>query len=266
MKKILPISFLLLSFFLSFISVSAQDFDYSRSLSDYLYNYNLYRSAYNEYVGAKSEYQTYQTLTSQTKSLEATKKMLLARDESLKTYLTALRMKLKDTTNILDYQQNLSYIKLDNEITWLSDHKNSLPSSGTIEDLLETSQELEKRYPQIEVLSYQTLGVIMTGKETQIHNRVLEEIKKTESKINQIKATGEDTTSLERWLMQAKEKMTRSEEKGKEAQGYLTQMKVTETNKKNVWNKAQKAFEEENQYLKEAISYLKEIVREIKRA
>ena len=227
MKRFL-LTFLLL---LLPFTVNAQDFDFNRAFQDYLYNYNLYRSSHLEYVSAKSEYLTYKTLTAQTKALEATKKMLLARAETLKTYLTALRLKLKETTGILNYQQNMYYLKLDNEVTWIGTHKNSLPSAGTLEDLVKISQEAEKRYPTMEILAYQTLGTVMTGKEITLRDKINEQISKTEGKINQIKETGEDTTTLERWLIQAKEKIKRSEEKEKEAQNLLSGIKTTDKNK-----------------------------------
>ncbi|MFZ5366344.1 MAG: hypothetical protein ACOZBZ_03535 [Patescibacteria group bacterium] len=248
----------------SYIATYAQDFDFNRAFQDYTYNYNLYRSAHLEYISAKSEYLTYKTLTAQTKALEKTKNMLLNRAETLKTYLTALRMKLKETTGILNYQQNIYYLKLDNEVSWLATHKNSLPSAGTLEDLVKISQEAENRYPSIEILAYQTLGQVLLGKENSLREKINEQISKTQDKINQIKETGEDTTILERWLIQAKEKIKRSEEKEKEGQDLLSGLKPTDTSKQESWNKAQKAFEEENQYLKEAVSFLKEIIREIK--
>lgn len=260
MKRFLPTLLLLLLP----LTVKAQDLDFNRAFQDYIYNYNLYRSSHLEYVSAKSEYLTYKTLTAQTKALEATQKMLLSRAETLKTYLTALRMKLKETTGVLNYQQNMYYLKLDNEVTWISSHETSLPSAATLDDLVKISQEAEKRYPTMEILAYQTLGTVMTGKEVTLRDKINEQISKTEAKINQIKETGEDTTTLERWLIQAKEKIKRSEEKEKEAQNILSGLKTTDKNKIQTWNKAQKAFEEENQYLKEAVSYLKEILREIK--
>lgn len=263
MKRLLGI-FLTFTLLLFYSPALSQDFDFNRAFQDYLYNYNLYRSSHLEYVSAKSEYLTYKTLTAQTKALEATKKMLLARAETLKTYLTALRLKLKETTGILNYQQNMYYLKLDNEVTWIGTHKNSLPSAGTLEDLVKISTEAEKRYPTMEILAYQTLGTVMTGKEITLRDKINEQISKTEGKINQIKETGEDTTTLERWLIQAKEKIKRSEEKEKEGQNIISAIKPTDKNKIQSWNKAQKAFEEENQYLKEAVSHLKEIIREIK--
>lgn len=265
MKRPLSLFCFLVFLFFSFSVASAQDFDFNRALQDYLYNYNLYRSAHIGYVSAKSEYLTYKTLSAQTRALEATRKMLDSRAQALKTYLTALRMKLKETTGVTNYQQNLQYLKLDNEVTWLNLHQEALPSPGTIEDLIKISSELEKRYSSIEVLSYQTLGTILGGKENDLREKINDQVSKTENKIEEIKAAGEDVSLLERWLIEIKQKITRSEEKQREAEQILISMKSNERDKKKIFDKAQLTFEESNQYLKEAVSNLYEIIREIKR-
>jgi hypothetical protein len=264
MRRLPILSFLLIIFLLGFSPVLAQEFDFNKAYQDYQYNYNLYRSSHIDYIAARSEYLNYRTLTSQTKAIEKTKEMLLNRAETLKTYLTALRIKLRETTGITNYDQNISYLKLDNKVTFISSHKNSLPSAASLEDLVKISTELEKAYPEIEVLSYQTLGKIIIGKESYLRQKINEQIQMLEEKINEIRNEGEDTTIPERWLIQTKEKIKRSEEKEKEAQTVLDRISTGDANKIFSWNKAQKLFEEENQYLKEAISSIKEIIREIK--
>jgi len=247
-----------------YIVAHAQDFNFERALQDYIYNYNLYRAAHLEYVSAKGEYLTYKTLTAQTKALNKTLNMLTARTNVLKTYLTALRMRIKETAGLTDYQKNAYYLKLDNEINWLEGHNNRLPSAGTLEDLVKTSQELENRYPQIQLMAYQSLGTIIMGRETNLRDKIKNQISLTEDKVQKIRETGEDTTVLERWLIQAKEKMNRSEDKEKEVTSLLAKMDSSTSQREELWGEIQQRFEEENQYLKETASYLKEIIREIK--
>jgi len=243
----------------------AQDFDFNRAFNDYVYNYNLYRSAHLEYITAKSEYQTYNTLTSQTKALEATRKLLQQRDEALKTYLTALRMKLKEETGIIGYKQNLYFVKLDDEVAWTTEHQSLLTSPSTIEDLLEESEKMENRYPTTAVISYQTLGTILEGKENTLRDEVNNLVKLTEEKINEIRANNEDTATLERWLIEAKQKITLSEQKQTQALAVINSIEAKDKDKSEKYDQAKLLFEESNQYLKEAISFLKEIMREVKR-
>jgi hypothetical protein len=244
----------------------AQDFDFNKALSDYQYNYNIYRNDFSSFTSAKNEFLNYNTLTSENKALEATRKLLNQRAITVKTYLTAIRMKLKEMTSIVNYSQNLQYIKIDDEVTWIPQHQLEYASAGTINDLLKTSAIFEARYPEMEALAITSLGQIVGQEEINLRDEVNALIAKTEAKITQMRDAGEDTTMEERWLIQAKEKVKRSSEKGTAALAITNNVKVDKSNKLAYWNQAQVLFEEENQYLKEASSNLKEIIREIKSA
>lgn len=262
MKWLLP-GFILI--FLLFASpVFSEDFNSSKAYQDYLYNYNLYRSSHDNYLSAKNEHLSYKTLNSQTKALEATREMLKNRDEALRTYLTALRMRLKETTGIINYQQNLEYLKLDLETNWLTLHKDSLSAPTSLEDLFKTSADFEKRYPDTEVLAYQSLGTILSGKQDNIRNQISDQIKKIEDKITEIKNTGESVDKLQQWLGEAKKKVVASQTKQTEAENILKALDADENNKKGEFNNAQAAIGESNQNLKEAASFLTEIIVEIK--
>lgn len=239
-------------------------FDFDRAYQDYLYTYNQYRESHNEHITAKNQYLTYETLTAKDKALNATRNMLETRSEVLRTYLTALRMRLAETTEVVGYQANTLYLKLDNEVDWLIDHRDSLSSPSTIEDLLEISGEFEKRYPKTEVIIYQTLGEIIKSKETNLYQRGNELISETEEKILEIKAIDSEKALMwERWLLEAKKKAMRSLEKQEYAGKVLLALKPGDKISKD-FHEAQFALKESNQYLKEVVFYLKETIREIK--
>ncbi|MDP3888569.1 MAG: hypothetical protein Q8Q24_00850 [bacterium] len=268
MKKYLLsiFSFSIFSFFsfLVVFPVQAQNFDFSKALQDYSYNYNLYRSNYIEYVAATGEYQRYQTLTSQTKALDLTKVMLKSRDEALRTYLTALRLRLAETPKVTSYQQNLSFTKLDAEIAWLSSHKDSLNSPGTLPDLIKVSDQLQQKYPGIELLSYQVLGTILTGRENDLRDQVKGSTTDVEKMIEEKRNQGVNVDKLDRWLLEARNKISLSEAKQADAERTIQNIKVTAKNKSKVFNQAQFTYEESNQYLKESVTFLTEILNELK--
>lgn len=251
-------------FFLLSSQVAAQDFTYAKAYQDYLYNFDIYRTSHLEYATAKSEYQTYGTLTSQTKALEKTKKMLIARDETLRTFLTAVRMKLKEETSIIDYQQNLAYIKLDDQISFLKTHELVIPSASTIDDLNNNSVEFEFKYSESIFYTSQAKGVIFLGRVNVLNEEVNKEIVQIEEKINQMKESGKEVSDLERWLIQAKQKQSRSKEKYNLAINSLSQMNISR-NTAESFSLFIRNLEEANQYSKETITNLKEIIKEIKR-
>ena len=264
---------ILLLFVFSFLTVGgslttkAQEFNFNRANSDYLYNYGLYRQSYNEYVAAKQAYLKYQTLTSKTEALEKTKQMLKNQDEVIKTYLTALRLKLAETSGISEYEQNILYLKLDSEIAWFAKHQEEIQSAGSLDDLADSAKDGKEQYQKTEILIYESLGGILASKETGLREEINQKIKELKDKIGEIRLKGDKKTALaERWLLEAENRLTRSQEKQFAAQQILSSLKVSNTNKAGDYNQAQFAFEESHQYLKDANSYLKEVLREIKSA
>jgi len=272
MKRLLAIALLALSLITYHLSPQTsfsqeKVFDFNRAYQDYLHTCSQYREAHKDYIAAKSAYLTYKTLTAKTEAQTKTLKMLQLRNNVVRTYLTALRLKLAETTGISNYEQTVLYLKLDSEVSWYINHTDALPSAGSLEDLVETSAEAQEHYGQTEVLAYQTLGTILAGKEEALRDRFKEEINKINDKIAEIRQKGDkETAMLERWVLEAENKLTRSQEKQFEAQQKLAKLESYDSDKMKTYNEARSLFRESHQYLKEAHSYLKEIIREVKRA
>lgn len=268
MRKYLLIilaSFFIIHYSLFVLPGFAQEFNFNRAYNDYLYSYNQYRTAHTDYVAAKQQYLTYKTLTAKTTAQEKTLKMLEGRDEAVRTYLTALRLKLGETAGVSTDEQNILYLKIDAEVSWYQNHKSTLPSAGSISDLIELSDQAQDHYKETEVLAYQILGTVLAGKENALRDEIQTQINSLEEKIGQIRQEGEiDTKTLERWLLEAQNRLTWSKEKQFAAQSLLAGLKPRERNKANVYNRAQSSLTESHQYLKEANSYLLEIIREVK--
>ena len=267
MKKYLPVFLSLLLFLLLASQLNAQEFNFNKAYDDYLYNYNQYRQANTEYISAKQAHSSYQTLTSKEKAMEKTSNLLKNEDEVIKTYLTALRLKLAETTGISNYEQNVIYLKLDNEVIWYQNHQSKLSSAGSLEDLVKSGEEMKQRYQETQILAYQTLGAILAGKQNYQRQQINQQIQLLKEKIGVIRQTGDkQTATVERWLLEAENRLTRSQEKEFEAQQLLTKMKNSDRDKNKIYNQAQSQIEESHQYLKEANRYLREIIREVKSA
>lgn len=248
-----------------FISpIFGQNFDFNRAYQDYLYTYTQYRQTHSEYVTAKNQYLTYKTLTAKNKALIATREMLEKRSEVLRIYLTALRLRLGETTAVIGYQANILYLKIDKEVSWLTEHQESLSSASTIEELLKLSAEFESRYPQTKVTIYQALGEIIKSKEANLYQKAKQLISATEEKILEIKdQDSEKAFMLEGWLLEAKNKLASSSEKQDDAGKLLQALEPGDEIAKD-FHPVQFGLKESNQYLKEIVFYLKEIIQKIK--
>ncbi len=267
MKRFLPTIFVstLLLFFFSGL-VLAQEFNFDRAYADYLYNYNLYRESHDNYITARETFLKYQTLTSKNEALGKTKEMLQKQDEVIKTYLTALRIKLMENPGLSTDEQNILFGNLDNEIEWFRQHQEEVNTANSLEDLTALSEKSKEQYQKTEVLIYETLGAIFAGKEIGLREEISQQIKNLKEKVGEIRLKGDKDTSLtERWLLEAENRLTQSQEKQFEAQQKLSKI-GSSLDKNRSYNEAQSSLEESHQFLKEANSYLKEIIRELKHA
>lgn len=268
MKRLaLIFSFFLVAVFLLPRTASSQEsqFDFFRAYQDYTFNYGVYRRAHNDYVLAKGQYLSYKTLKAKTNAQEKTLAMLQARDEVIKTYLTALRLKLVETEGVPSLEKDALFGRIDTEVAWYEDHRIRLASAGSLEDLVENSDEVKDRYPSTEILYYQTLISILAGKENNFRERLMEIISDIKGKVAEIRQNQDkNTRKIERWILEAELRLTRSQEKTFEAQSTISGLKVRDRNKYQIYNAAQELIVESHQYLKEANSFLKEIMDEAK--
>jgi len=247
--------------------IKAQNFNFEKAYQDYLYNYNQYQQAHQKYEAARSAYLTYQTLTAKTEAASQTLKMLQRRDEVIRTDLIALKMKLAEIESFKSDQPAALTFKLSDEIDWYHQHLNQLTSAADLDDLLATSKEAEKKYQSSQVLAYQTLGIILISKESSLRERLKKEVEKIEEKIELIRQSGDKNTAvIERWLLEAKNKLIRSEEKESQAQQKLEKMAKSKSDSQKIYNEFRVLVYESHLYLKDTNTYLKELIKEIKRA
>lgn len=266
MKKIF-LSILALAF-LSVPSVSfAQNFDYNRAYSDYVFNTDLYNKSYAEYELARAAYMSTQTLAAKGQAQDATLKMLQNRDEMIKTYLTAIRLRIGETGGIAGTDQNLRYTQIDREVSWWNSHKARLSSAGTLEDLIEDSEEAEDHYGETEYAFYQGLSTILFGKLDKERGDLQKIVTDLKLKVEEIKnAKNKDTQKIERWIIEVDNRIERSRAKIAEARNIMTKMRVQDNRKADDFDEVKFTVKESQAYLKEAVNYLKQIITEIKTA
>jgi hypothetical protein len=192
--------------------------------------------------------------------------MLQARDEVVKTYITALRTRLSETGGILDDKRNALYSQIDASVLWFSDHKDKIPSAGSLDDLVKDSDEAGDYYSEKEYMLYDTLVTISIGKIAFIREKQDATLAEIKAKVSEIRTNGDkDTSVLERWILDTENRLTRSREKEIEALELMPKLKGNQ-NKINLGTYEDVLFKlsESLQYLKDANSYMKEIIKEIK--
>lgn len=245
----------------------SQEFDFNKAYQDYLYNSDIYQKAHADYDIARSQYLSSQTISSQTKAQEATAAMLTDRDQVLSTYLTALRMALKDAPGVDNGTKESLFSLIDAEISWYGDHKTKISSAGSLDDLVADSNEAAEQFKQTELMIYQVLVTISIGNTTDYRERARTEINDLRTKLSEIKVNGDkNVDSIDRALTDAEDRLSRSIEKETDAQTRLSKMKSSDKNKLVSFNSIELSVGESLSYIKEANSIVKDSIRQIKTA
>ena len=261
------VSIAVLVFFGVFLSfVSAQEFDYSKAYEDFSYNLSLHDQQKSVYQKARSEYLQFDTLTSKETVKEETLKLLLIRDEVVKTYLTSLRMKIRELKGLTDSEKEGYYSRIDEEYKYFEEHKNKLSSAGSLEDLVDDSDEALDRYDRSSktVIYYSLIG-IASGKNSYLRSEIEKQISEIKSKISEIRSNGDkDVSSIERSITDLENKISRSKEKDSESLNMVNQIKTTEKDKEDVYNEALLGTQDSFSYIKEVSNHLLEIIKQIK--
>lgn len=242
-------------------------FPSSRALADYLYSYNQYRLADNNYVVAKNEYLTYGTLTSKQKALDATKSMLIARADVVRTYLLALSQTLLETKGVPAIDRDPITTTINTQVTWTEEQKSSIPSAGTLDDLVKISQKFEDKYPELEITFYTALTYILAGREQTLWQNSTALANSVKAAVLGLNPTTTKIDVFERWLLEAQARLDRAQDKHQEAISLLTKINgdqygTTRESRAQTFSQIQSNLEQENIYLKEAISFLTEVIRE----
>lgn len=256
MRKFLPVLFLTAACYL--LSAPSAFADYQSTYNDYSYNYTLYRHTYNDYQVAKSTFLTYHTLTAQSDAIDKLRAVLKARDQVMFVYYNLLQEKLNVTAGVTDTDKTTFGRIKESEKTWLTDHQKKIDAAGSFEDLNTASTEFENRYSQMDTETKQTIGSTLLAKENTLGSQVETFITDLNTKVTEIRQSGEDTTFADRGVINTKNKVDLFHTKLTAAHDVF--FPKASTGQIEIF-KGQQALTEANQYLREAVSFLMEIVK-----
>lgn len=237
--------------------------DYAGTYRSYVNLYDAYRKAEQSYIASKNKYLTYRTLTAENEALESGRIFLKLRDQLVLLYFQLLYERVKETGGFTIDERTLIFNKLSVEMDWLAEHRTLYDSSSTLKDLQRTSDQMQERYMTLlRYIGLQTAGSILQNKVTVLTTLFEDLLSQTESQIELIAVNGADTTLMQRWLLEAKNKLALSIAKQEDAKAIFTNLHGE--NLVTDYNTGAFALTEATQYLREANSNVSEILRIIK--
>ncbi|MDP3014495.1 MAG: hypothetical protein Q8M92_09650, partial [Candidatus Subteraquimicrobiales bacterium] len=142
------------------------------------------------------------TLSNKEQLRVSTYKFINSRNELIKNYLTMLRIKTLESVGIENSKKESIYTKLDPEVIWFLNRKNSYKETDTLEDILTKSKEEDSRFetdttPIIYLsLAHISLGEVESLK--QEHIKLYNNLKKESEEL--IKLGRADASLFDRWF------------------------------------------------------------------
>ncbi len=250
----------LFSFF--FLLPSFARANYQTARNDYVYQYTVYRNALSQYQVTKSAYLTYGTLTSQNDAINAFRAAVQARDQVISVYYDLLQEKLNATVGIPpSYLATFNQVK-QNEKTWLSDHQTKIEAANSLDDLNAVAGQFEAHYPQFDHETKQAVGMVLLTKEDNLKTDLDANIASLSAKIAEIRQQGMDTSLWDRGLINVKNKLDLYTQKYSAARNDFLPPNSSLTSPIDI-NRGQSHLSEANQYLRETLTYLLEIIKSI---
>ncbi len=247
---------LIISWWFPFKTIFAQE------ETDYLFQYEEYRTAYDNFLVARDKYSKYKTLTARDEALEKTKKIILQRAEVLRTYFIALRSKVANATISPLTLKEETVKKLDEEIKWLDQHKEKVNTTpfADYQQLFSLSAELESKELAIYQLTYQSLTLVDLEKNQSLQQ---DSVLLWEALNDEVEASSEADLKekLIPWLTAAKEKNRLSEQQTNLAKDKLEELYKKEKREDlvKIYNQIESLLDGGIKYLKDSFSYQKEI-------
>jgi hypothetical protein len=265
--------FLVTLLFLLFIIPTNIHAQTPSNYSDAFLQYNLktedYNNAHDTYITKRSAYLKFKTLQSEKEAKDATVLMLQTRDDVVIYYLTAVKAKMAETKGIPDAERTANQKIIDDEIAFFKDHKIKIPSAGTLQDLANDSKLAGDRYTlDARNVFYKLLFSISNGKILDLRSRLGDNFTNVKNKVNAIRDetrpeyqfNADKISAIDRFVFESENKLARADEKELVAIDTKNLREFTP----DVYNTKLGTLSEMQQLLKEASSFLKEIVNQIK--
>ena len=255
-------------------SMTSQNTNFDKAYEDYVAEIKDYQKAREEYLLRRSQFLRFQSLKSRQDAQEATVSFLEKRDNVVTSYLAVLQARIFEAIGVSDVRKEALNLRLSEEIGWFKDHRDTIPSAGTLDDLVKDSDEAKKRWESIGPLIYEALSTVSYGRIIDFANRTelllgdakskLEEIKSDERE--EYKFSNEKFEVLDRWIFETESRIVRSKEKMLDVENLISLMIKQKKDLVRAHNEIIQVLGESQLFLKEANSFMKEIIREVKTA
>lgn len=245
----------------------AQETPLSQAISDYQFQFQKYREAHAEYLSAKNAFLSFDTLNSRTNAIEKTRVLLQLRAEVIRSYLFALRIALRNAPGVSQNDLASFSDQLAAQETFLTNYQDTIQNLTSLESVSQTSNELQSRYPSIQILSYNTLLTILQSEQSHIATNLETQRQNLDELIQEASNSALNITQISQWLSDTQSTLNQNAGSYEAAQELLTKLRPNQKqllSNQRIFSKILKIFQETKQNLLTVTDFLKETLTLVK--
>jgi hypothetical protein len=236
-----------------------------QAYTDYNFQFDQYRQKFADFRIAYTQYQQFNSLTSQQDALDKAKAVIAQRDIVARTYLLFLNERLNENPGLLKSETQVYRAIITNEIGFLDNHSTQVPSLNTLEDTAKSSDAFVKNYETLQSAYHQTIVALEMGYlnyfATQfdaVANQAIALITANKSTLPPVKQA-----TLDRWLLSLSNKRSLYQQKITAIRTASFALSGDQQEQDQKFLKIQSDLGVARQYLVDAVNNVKEVEKEL---
>lgn len=233
----------------------------AQAYTDFQYQFDQYRNRLNEYNQALTNYQQFNSLTSQQETLDKSKLLIAQRSVAAKSYFLFLNEKLNEDPGVGAGEKATVRTTMTNQIALMDKISSEAPPVQSLDDATKLSQVFVKNYFAMQISYRQTIVQLQLGYINYFAGVFDTVASQSQLLINASRGqvSPEKQAVLDRWLLALSTIHSTYQQQYKTIQTALPKIAGDVLEQDRQFAAEQKTLEAARQNLAEGASYLKEL-------
>jgi len=245
---------------------------YQQAWGQYQKEINFYKNARQDFLNAKTKYQQFKNAANKKALEDAARNYLEKTINSLIKRLEAIKNWVSNRGALEESEKQAIITEINQDINWLNEKLSKIQNASP-DQIKEEAKAVRQYWKTHRIRIKRIIGEVWAARINFVIGRAESFSSKVKTKIDELKASGKDTTQLEAWLVDFNQKLALAKEKYAAAKAKFQEIKgepgfdpITEFNQANqLFKEGHQFIIQANQYIKEAHAQLVKIVKEMRK-
>ena len=245
---------------------------YQQAWGQYQKEINFYKNARQDFLNAKTKYQQFKNAANKKALEDAARNYLEKTINSLIKRLEAIKNWVSNRGALEESEKQVIITEINQDINWLNEKLSKIQTASP-DQIKEEAKAVRQYWKTHRIRIKRIIGEVWAARINFVIGKAESFAFKVKTKIDELEASGKDTTQLEAWLVDFNQKLALAKEKYATAKAKFQEIKgepgfdpITEFNQANqLFKEGHQFIIQANQYIKEAHAQLVKIVKEMRK-